>query len=93
MTANGELAVLRRGWQFTGSEVLDGVYVLFFGALSAAWDHAMVARWSVKPVGMLWREMNARFVTLGGGMGSTGRSAASVGHHRRRVEGGGYPPC
>ena len=68
-------------------------YVLFLGAPSATWDHAMVARWSVKPVGMLWPEMNATFVTLGGGMGSTGRSAASVGQHRRRLEGGGDPPC
>jgi hypothetical protein len=39
--------------------VLDEVYVPFFGALGAAWDDAMVARWSVNPVGMLWPEMNA----------------------------------
>ena len=67
------------GWQFTGIKVLDEVYVPFFGALGAAWDDAMVARWSVNPVGMLWPEMNAAFVTSGGGMGPAGHSAASEG--------------
>jgi hypothetical protein len=27
----------------------------------------MVARWSANPLGMLWPEMNAAFVTSGGG--------------------------
>ena len=29
----------------------------------------MVARWSANPLGMLWPEMDARFVTSGGGNG------------------------
>lgn len=29
----------------------------FFGAFGAAWDDAMVARWSANPMGMLWPQM------------------------------------
>jgi hypothetical protein len=36
-----------------------------FGALGAAWDDSMVARWSANPLGMLWPEMDAAFVTSG----------------------------
>ena len=39
----------------------------FFGAFGAAWDDAMVARWSANPLGMLWPERDAAFVTTGGG--------------------------
>ena len=42
----------------------------FLGAFGAAWDDAMVARWSANPLGMLWPEMNAAFVTSGGGNGA-----------------------
>ena len=42
----------------------------FFGAFGAAWDDAMVARWSANPFGMLWPEMDAAFVTSGGGNGT-----------------------
>ena len=80
------------GWQFYRYKLIDEVYVPFFGALGAAWDDAMVARWSVNPVGMLWPEMNAAFVTSGGGMGPAGHSAASGGHHRQ-AGGGRDPPC
>jgi hypothetical protein len=38
-------------------------FVPFFGAFGAAWDDAMVARWSDNPFGMLWPEMDAAFVT------------------------------
>jgi len=38
--------------------------VSLFGA---AWDDAMVARWSANPLGMLWPEMDAAFATSGGG--------------------------
>lgn len=38
----------------------------FFGAFVAAWDDAMVARWSANPLGMLWPEVDATFVTSGG---------------------------
>ena len=46
---------------------LDEAYVPFFGAFGAAWDDAMVARWSANPLGMLWPEVDAAFVTSGGG--------------------------
>ncbi len=39
----------------------------FFGAFGVAWDDAMVARWSANPLGMLWPERDAAFVTTGGG--------------------------
>jgi hypothetical protein len=39
--------------------------VPFFGAFGAAWDDALVARWSANPLGMLWPEMDAAFVTPG----------------------------
>jgi hypothetical protein len=50
----------------TGSEVLNEAYVPFFGAFGAAWDDAMVARWSADPLGMLWPEMDAVFAGVGG---------------------------
>jgi hypothetical protein len=40
--------------------------VPFFGAFGAAWDDAMVARWSANPLGMLWPETDATFVSVGG---------------------------
>jgi hypothetical protein len=56
--------------QFTGSEGLDEAYVPFFGAFGAAWDEAMVARWSANPFGMLWQEMDAgRDLASGGDCG------------------------
>jgi hypothetical protein len=45
----------------------------FVGAFGAAWDDAMVARWSADSLGMLWLEMNAAFVTSGGGNGGRRR--------------------
>ena len=50
-TATGIWTIYRWGWQFTGSEGLDEAYVPFFGASGAAWDDAMVARWSANPSG------------------------------------------
>jgi hypothetical protein len=44
--------------------------VPFFGAFGAAWDDAMVARWSANPLGMLWPEMDAGFASSGGSGGS-----------------------
>jgi len=41
--------------------------VPLFGAFVIAWDDAMVARWSANPLGMLWPEMHAAFVSGGGG--------------------------
>ena len=52
--------------EFSGSQALDEAYVPFFGAFGAAWDDAMVARWSADPLGMLWPEMDAAFVGSGG---------------------------
>jgi hypothetical protein len=49
-------------------------YVPFFGAFGAAWDNAMVARWNANPVGMLWPERDAAFMSAGGG------------HHRWKPE-------
>ena len=46
---------------------LDDAYVPFFGAFGAAWDGAMVARWSANPLAMLWPEMDAALVVSGGG--------------------------
>ena len=58
----GSWPLYRFGYQFTGSEALDEAYVPFFGAFGAAWDDAMVARWSANPLGMLWPEMDAAVV-------------------------------
>jgi hypothetical protein len=41
--------------------------VPFRGTFGAASDDAMVARWSANPLGMLCPEMDATFVTSGGG--------------------------
>jgi hypothetical protein len=38
-----------------------------FGAFGAAWDHAVVTRWSANPLAMLWPAMDAMFVGNGGG--------------------------
>jgi hypothetical protein len=67
MTATGSWPLYRFGYQFTGSEALDEAYAPFFGAFGAAWDDAMVARWSANPLGMLWPEIDAPFVVPGGG--------------------------
>jgi hypothetical protein len=53
--------------------------VPFFGAFGAAWDDAMVARWSANPLGMLWTEDDAAFVTSGStGNGGTSAAVRSV---------------
>ena len=41
----------------------------FFGAFGAAWDDTMAARWSANPLGMLWPELDATFVSSGGNGG------------------------
>jgi hypothetical protein len=69
MTATGGWSIYRWDRQFSGSQALEGAYVPFFSAFSAAWDDAMVARWSANPLGMLWPEMDAAFVATGGGSG------------------------
>jgi len=66
VVATGSWTIYHWGWQFTGSEALDEAYVPFFGAFGAAWDDAMVARWSAHPLGILWLEMDAVFVSSGG---------------------------
>jgi hypothetical protein len=43
--------------------------VPYFGAFGAGWDEAMVARWSAKPLDMLWPKMDAAFATSDGGGG------------------------
>ena len=70
VTATGTWPLYRFGYQFTVSEALDEAYVPFFGAFGAAWDDAMVARWSANPLGMLWPDMDAAFIGGGGGGGS-----------------------
>jgi len=47
----------------------DEACVPRFGAFRAAHDDAMVARWSVDPLGMLWLEMDAAFVAWAAEMG------------------------
>ena len=73
-TATGSCAIYKWRWQFFSSEALDEAYVPFFGAFGAAWDDAMVARWNANPVGMLWPERDAAFMSAGGG------------HHRWKPE-------
>jgi hypothetical protein len=51
VTAANSWTIYRWGWQFTGSEALDEAYMPFVGAFRAAWDDAMVARWSANPRG------------------------------------------
>ena len=41
-------------------DCLDEAYVSFFGAVPAAWDDAMVARWSANSLGMPWPERMRR---------------------------------
>jgi hypothetical protein len=77
-TATGSWTIYRWGWQFTGSETLDEAHVSFFGAFGAAWDDAMVARWSASPLGILWAEMDAGFVTSGGSSPVTSRRPVVV---------------
>ena len=69
MTATGGWSIYRWDRQFSGSQALDGAYVPFFSAFSAAWDDAMVARWSASPLGMLWPEMDAVLIASSGGGG------------------------
>jgi hypothetical protein len=57
--------------------------VPFFGAFGAAWDDAMVARWSANPLGMLWPEMDAGFVAAVGGNGGSPATARRSGSHYR----------
>jgi hypothetical protein len=57
VTGIGSWTVYKWGWQFSGSQVLDEAYLPCF---DAAWDDAMVARWSANPLGMLLPEMMRR---------------------------------
>ena len=66
------------GWQFFGGEALDQAYVPHFGAFGAAWDDAMVARWSANPLGMLWPKRDAAFMTTGGGPPAAARRPVVV---------------
>ena len=50
---------IKGGWYFSGTQNVDEAYAPFFGAIAAAWDDAMVARWSANPFGMSWPEMDA----------------------------------
>jgi hypothetical protein len=74
------------------SEGLDEACVPFFGAFGAAWDEAMVARWSANPLGMLWPEMGAAFLARAAEMGATGRGAAAGRRHRCKLGRRGLPP-
>ncbi len=67
VTATGSWTIHKWGWQFTSSQALDEAHVPFLGAFGAAWDDAMVARWSANPLGMLWPEMDVVLVTSGDG--------------------------
>jgi hypothetical protein len=80
VTATGGCTIYKWSWQFSGSQALDEAYVPFFGAFGAAWDDAMVARWSPNPLGMLWPELDAAFVTSGGsgGQARAGRWSSSL---------------
>lgn len=69
VTVAGSWTINKWGWQFSSSQALDEACVPFFGAFGAAWNDAMVARWSASPLAMLWPERDAVFVTSGGGSG------------------------
>jgi hypothetical protein len=56
--------------------------VPFFGAFRAAWDDAMVARWSANPLGMLRPEIGCRVRDVRR-QGRVNHSAAASGHHHR----------
>jgi hypothetical protein len=59
--------------------------VPFFGAFRAAWDDAMVARWSADPLGMLWPQVDTAFATSVAGRAA--RSGAPPGgRHRGRIK-------
>ena len=45
-----------------------------FAAFGAAWDDAMIVGWSANPLGMLWPDTDAAFMSAGGG------------HHRWKPE-------
>ncbi len=66
VTATGGWSIYKWGWQFFGSQALDEAYVPLFGAFGAAWDDALVARWSADPLGLLWPEQDAALVSAGG---------------------------
>ena len=66
MTATGSWPLYRFGYQFTGSEALDEAYVPFFGAFGAAWDDAMVARWSANPLARISQCAPTARITSGG---------------------------
>jgi hypothetical protein len=61
-----EWPLYRFGYQFTGAEALDEGPTCRSSAPSVtAWDHAMVARGSAHPVGILWPEMDTALVAAG----------------------------
>jgi hypothetical protein len=60
--------IYRWGWLFLGRRSTRPTF-LSSGAFGAAWDDAMVVRWSANPLGMLWPATDAAFVTSGGGNG------------------------
>ena len=70
VTAAGRWSIYKWGWQCFSSKALDEAYVPFFGAFGAAWDHAMVAHRSANPLGVLWPEINAAFMSSGGNGGA-----------------------
>ena len=86
------MASMQFSRRWSSNDCLDEAYVPFFGAFGTARDDATIARWSANPLVMVWPEMNAAFVTSGGGMGPAGHSAAPGGHHRQ-AGGGRDPPC
>ncbi len=59
----------RLGWQYFTNQRLVGAYVPSFGAFGAAWNDAMVARWSAAPLTMLWPESDAAIAADGDGGG------------------------
>jgi hypothetical protein len=61
-----QLAALPLRLSVHRQRALDEAYVPFFGAFGATWDDAMVVRWGANPLGMLWPDMDAAFVTSGG---------------------------
>ena len=83
MTATGSRTIYRCGWQFTAARCPNCAYVPFFGAFGTAWD--IVASWSANPLGMLWPEMDAAFVSSGDG-GLADRARRPSGLHSRSVE-------
>ena len=78
IAAAGRWSIYKWGWQFSGTQRLMKDHVPYFGAFGAAWVDAMVARWSVNPLGMLYR-LSCLMLTVTQGTLPAGKSSSGGG--------------